>query len=146
MFNAAKWAGPLWVGPSCHRCWESGSADSQRTNKPRRGWSGWSEILTIDTPFMRRAMHMQSRCFIVQHWFLFFQVLPWKWSPNWVVRQGFLVLCPPQRYHETNLFISYLAFLLQSGDRPKLVLWFREEDPAKPIYTVDLRGFNFDNV
>jgi len=27
----------------------------------------------------------------------------------------------------------------QPGDRPRLVLWFREEEPAKPIYTVDLR-------
>ena len=26
------------------------------------------------------------------------------------------------------------------GDRPRLVLWFREEEPARPIYTVDLRG------
>ena len=26
------------------------------------------------------------------------------------------------------------------GDAPRLVLWFREEEPAKPIYTVDLRG------
>ena len=28
----------------------------------------------------------------------------------------------------------------QPGDRPRLVLWFREEEPAKPIYTVALRG------
>ena len=27
-----------------------------------------------------------------------------------------------------------------AGDRPRLVLWFREEEPARPIYTVDLRG------
>ena len=55
-------------------------------------------------------------------------------------------LSSPKVHFEKNHFISYLAFTLQSGDRPKLVLWFREEDPAKPIYTVDLRGFNFDNI
>ena len=55
-------------------------------------------------------------------------------------------LLPKGTFKDDFIFISKFAFLLQSGDRPKLVLWFREEDPAKPIYTVDLRGFNFDNV
>ena len=149
-----KWGGPpLGGSTSCHRCWESGSADSHQTNKPRGG-SG-CKILTIDTPFMT-MMHMPSRCFIVHNWFLFFQVQPWRWSPSWAARPGCPVLSPPQRYIVHNIIyliyslhnIIYLIFSFmmlnssfQSGDRPKLVLWFREEDPAKPIYTVDLRGF-----
>ena len=55
-------------------------------------------------------------------------------------------LLPKGTFENYTKILPNFAFLLQSGDRPKLVLWFREEDPAKPIYTVDLRGLNFDNV